>query len=172
MREFPTSLEARLELLNRLDFENPQDADGGNVYVVDVVASDGVNRTIQTVELTITDDPSDNANASSVSDGVSIFNVSHEAEFGLESYLSENSIPEFEDQFVSLDVFESAQLNAIAEPNPSFEDDIWTIQSVAFEPVSNETDLTASVDEVYAITEEDAAFFEAAPGDFVDDVWL
>ena len=155
-----------------LDFENPQDADGDNVYVVDIVASDGVNQTIQTVELTITDDPADNANASSVSDGVAIFNNSQDVEFGLDSYVGDNTIPEFEDQFVSLDVFESAQLNAITEPNPSFEDDIWTVQSVALEPVSNEADATASVDDIYAVTEEDEAFFEAAPGDFVDDVWL
>ena len=57
-----TSFSGNLELLNPLDFENPQDADGDNVYVVDVVASDGVNRTVQTVELTITDEfESDNA---------------------------------------------------------------------------------------------------------------
>ena len=60
--EFSTSTRGNLELLNPLDFENPQDADGDNVYVVDVVASDGVNRTVQTVELTILDEfESDNA---------------------------------------------------------------------------------------------------------------
>ena len=58
------SVFATLSLIESLDYENPQDADGDNVYVVDVVVSDGANRTIETVEVTIVDIfESDNAPA-------------------------------------------------------------------------------------------------------------
>ena len=49
------SSSARLELVAPLDFETPLDADGDNIYEVDVIASDGVNTTIETVSVTILD---------------------------------------------------------------------------------------------------------------------
>ena len=50
------SSSARLELVAPLDFETPLDADGDNIYEVDVIASDGVNTTIETVSVTILDE--------------------------------------------------------------------------------------------------------------------
>jgi len=44
-----------LELANFLDFENPTDADGDNIYVVDIIASDGVNEVTETITLTVLD---------------------------------------------------------------------------------------------------------------------
>ena len=46
------------------DFETPADADGDNEYVVEVTASDGVtptNTSVQTIRVTVTDDPADNS---------------------------------------------------------------------------------------------------------------
>ena len=50
---------AFLELANSLDFENPQDTDGDNIYTVDIIASDGVNTTIETINVTVEDDSSE-----------------------------------------------------------------------------------------------------------------
>jgi len=47
--------EGTLELANFLDFENPTDADGDNIYVVDIIASDGVNEVTETITLTVLD---------------------------------------------------------------------------------------------------------------------
>jgi len=49
------SSSARLELVAPLDFETPLDADGDNIYIVDVIASDGVNTTTETVSIIILD---------------------------------------------------------------------------------------------------------------------
>ncbi|MEP3655567.1 MAG: cadherin domain-containing protein [Litorimonas sp.] len=54
--EFFGITEGTLELASLLDFENPTDSDGDNVYVVDVIASDGVNETIETITVTVIDD--------------------------------------------------------------------------------------------------------------------
>ena len=167
------SASATLELFNPLDFENPQDADGDNVYVVDVVASDGVNRTAQTVELTITDDPSDNMASAVVMEDISISNLSPDAEFFLEVYLADNIIEEFGDQFVSIIVFEPAQESAIDAFKAPMEDDIWTIKSVAIDAefVSNESVATVSFDEANPVVEEDI-FELAAPDELIDDLWM
>ena len=42
------------------DFEAPGSADNSNVYEVEVTASDGTNNAMQTITITVTDDPADN----------------------------------------------------------------------------------------------------------------
>ena len=42
------------------DFEAPGSADNSNVYEVEVMASDGTNNAMQTIAVTVTDDPADN----------------------------------------------------------------------------------------------------------------
>ena len=165
--------QASLELLNPLDFENPQDADGDNVYVVDVVASDGVNRTVQTVEVTILDDPSDNATSVSVLEGSSFSDVSPNSELGLEPFLSDDIIHDFADQFGALDVFEPVQASLGDPLKTSVEDDIWTIKSVEIdtELASNEAVETAFLDEVNSVAEGDV-FEVAAPEGIIDDLWV
>ena len=46
---------APISFNNRPDFETPLDADGDNVYEIDIILSDGVNETIQSVSITVTD---------------------------------------------------------------------------------------------------------------------
>ena len=156
-----------------LDFENPQDADGDNVYVVDVVASDGVNRTVQTVEVTILDDPSDNATSVSVLEGSSFSDVSPNSELGLEPFLSDDIIHDFADQFGALDVFEPVQASLTSELTVADEDHIWTVNSVEIdtELASNETVETAFLDEVNSVAEVDV-FEVAAPEGIIDDLWV
>ena len=171
--EFTAEIFASLELVNPLDFENPQDADGDNVYVVDVVASDGVNETVQTVEVTILDDPSDNATSVSVLEGSSFSDVSPNSELGLEPFLSDDIIHDFADQFGALDVFEPVQASLGDPLKTSVEDDIWTIKSVEIdtELASNEAVETAFLDEVNSVAEVDV-FEVAAPEGIIDDLWV
>ena len=165
--------QASLELLNPLDFENPQDADGDNVYVVDVVASDGVNRTVQTVEVTILDDPSDNTTAISISESFLALDSSFAFEAGAEALFNDIISPEFSEALLVSDVFELATLNEASELGSPTEDDFWTIKSVALdsEVVAEEVSDTESLDEAYSGIDDDV-FEIAAPSDIGEDVWF
>ena len=167
------SANASLELVNPLDFENPQDADGDNVYVVDVVASDGVNRTVQTVEVTILDDPSDNATAISISESFLALDSSFAFEAGAEALFNDIISPEFSEALLVSDVFELATLNEASELGSPTEDDFWTIKSVALdsEVVAEEVSDTESLDEAYSGIDDDV-FEIAAPSDIGEDVWF
>jgi len=52
---FVGSISGRLELASVLDFENPADSDGDNTYIVDVIASDGLNIVTETYTVTVQD---------------------------------------------------------------------------------------------------------------------
>ena len=171
--EFTAEIFASLELVNPLDFENPQDADGDNVYVVDVVASDGVNETVQTVEVTILDDPSDNATAISISESFLALDSSFAFEAGAEALFNDIISPEFSEALLVSDVFELATLNEASELGSPTEDDFWTIKSVALdsEVVAEEVSDTESLDEAYSGIDDDV-FEIAAPSDIGEDVWF
>ena len=56
------------------DFEDPDDADGDNVYDINVTASDGTNRTDKNVAITVTDEENDPVNLSRL-DGTNGFTL-------------------------------------------------------------------------------------------------
>ena len=56
------------------DFEMPSDADGDNVYDINVTASDGTNRTDKNVAITVTDEENDPVNLSRL-DGTNGFTL-------------------------------------------------------------------------------------------------
>ena len=68
----PTTGEVRFRVAP--DFEDPDDADGDNVYDITVTASDGTNRTDHNVAITVTDEENDPVNLSRL-DGTNGFTL-------------------------------------------------------------------------------------------------
>ena len=163
-----------ISFANPPDFENPQDADGDNIYSIRIFTSDGRLTDVLDLEITVTDNPSDNATAVSVSENVSIANRSDGLNISTTFNLTDAIILEFADQALPLNVFEPAQVSLSEDINPNREHDIWTVKSVTLETeiVSTEPDTKPILEDIYSTTDEDGIHFIEDTNDFAGDVWI
>ena len=146
-----------LELLAPLDFENPLDADGDNVYEIELSASDGVNVTTQTILVTV-EDAFESANAPvfttpdtvSVDEGESfVINVNaDDADGDIPTY----SITGGEDQFsffINETTGEIGFFGPVSFNQPDdFEDNTYTIEVTANDQTGNQTTQVLTIDVV------------------------